>query len=247
MRGHRRRATPQASVFAWTRAQLLPEGFPDVLPPCPWDLPVRAPIDDSGLVAVGGDLEPPTLVTAYSRGLFPMPIDRRGRIGWFSPDPRAVIPIDGLRVSRSLRRSTQRYRTTVNTAFDEVLTACSDPHRPFGWINQPIRNAYRQLFDVGLATSVESWDGDTLVGGLYGVQLGGFFAGESMFHRATDASKVALVALVDMLAGPGEPLLDVQWMTDHLASLGAQAIPRGEYLERLDSALRSPVSPTWLS
>lgn len=235
MRGrHRTRADPAQ----WSVTQLLPAGFPDVLPPCHWDLPSRAPVDPSGLVAVGGDLEPPTLITAYARGLFPMPIDRRGRVGWFSPDPRGIIPLNGLRVSRSLRRSLRRYRVTVNEAFEQVVEACADPRRPHGWISRDIRDAYTRLFQAGIAESYEAWEGETLVGGLYGLRLGGLFAGESMFHRAQDASKVALVKLVDSLAATDGALLDVQWRTDHLATLGAIEISRDEYLERLDRALR---------
>ncbi|MEZ5340727.1 MAG: leucyl/phenylalanyl-tRNA--protein transferase [Acidimicrobiales bacterium] len=166
-------------------------------------------------IGVGADLRPGTLLAAYRSGYFPMPvvtgIRKRSRIGWFSPDPRGTLPLDGLIVSRSLRRSIRRYRVTIDTCFDQVIAACADPARPHGWIDDDITTAYRELHRLGYAHSVETWDGDVLVGGLYGVATGGLFAGESMFHRRTDASKVALVHLVDLL-NDGQPrLLDVQW------------------------------------
>jgi leucyl/phenylalanyl-tRNA--protein transferase len=187
-------------------------------------------------VGVGADLEVGTLLAAYRAGLFPMPAGRR-RIVWFSPDPRAVIPLDGLRVSRSLRRSRRRFEVRRDTAFSDVMVRCGDPRRPDGWITPAFVRAYTRLHELGWAHSFETYDGDDLVGGLYGVRIHGFFAGESMFHRATDASKVALVQLVDWLRDTGGQLLDVQWPTAHLASLGAVAIPRAEYLRRLATAV----------
>jgi leucyl/phenylalanyl-tRNA--protein transferase len=187
-------------------------------------------------VGVGADLEVGTLLAAYRAGLFPMPAGRR-RIVWFSPDPRAVIPLDGLRVSRSLRRSRRRFEVRRDTAFSDVMERCGDPRRPDGWITPAFVRAYTRLHELGWAHSFETYDGDDLVGGLYGVRIHGFFAGESMFHRATDASKVALVQLVDWLRDTGGQLLDVQWPTAHLASLGAVAIPRAEYLRRLATAV----------
>jgi leucyl/phenylalanyl-tRNA--protein transferase len=187
-------------------------------------------------VGVGADLEVGTLLAAYRAGLFPMPAGRR-RIVWFSPDPRAVIPLDGLRVSRSLRRSRRRFEVRWDTAFSDVMVRCGDPRRPDGWITPAFVHAYTRLHELGWAHSFETYDGDDLVGGLYGVRIHGFFAGESMFHRATDASKVALVQLVDWLRDTGGQLLDVQWPTAHLASLGAVAIPRAEYLRRLATAV----------
>lgn len=173
-----------------------------------------------------------------------MPVGRR-RIGWWSPDPRGVLPLDGLVVSRSLRRSVRRFDVRVDTAFTETMVRCADPHRPDGWITPAFVEAYSRLHDLGVAHSVETWQDGRLVGGLYGVGLGGFFAGESMFHEATDASKVALVALVGLLAASGpHALLDVQWVTPHLASLGAVEIPRVEYRRRLDAALDAP-PPRW--
>lgn len=173
-----------------------------------------------------------------------MDIGRDGPLGWWSPDPRGVLPLDGLRVSRSLRASMRRYRVTIDAAFDDVVAGCADQPRPHGWITDDFRAAYSRLHGRGLAHSVEVWRGDELVGGLYGVELGGLFAGESMFHRARDASKVALVGLVDALGGASAAregrLLDVQWATAHLESLGVVAIAREEYLRRLAVARDLP-------
>jgi leucyl/phenylalanyl-tRNA--protein transferase len=199
-------------------------------------MPTDGPIDDSDIVAIGADLEPGTLLAAYRSGLFPMPFDRR-RIAWFSPDPRGIIPLDGLRVSRSLRRSVRRYDVGMNASFRTVMERCADPTRTGGWINRAFIDAYSHLHELGWAHSIEVYSGPDLVGGLYGVRIGSLFAGESMFHAATDASKVALVHLVDWLAETHATLLDVQWTTPHLATLGAVAIPRSEYLDRLSTAI----------
>lgn len=206
-------------------------------PPSRWTIPADGPIDDTDIVAVGADLEPGTLLAAYRTGLFPMPFDRR-RIAWFSPDPRGILPLDGLHISRSLRRSVRRFDVRMDTAFTDVMTACADPSRSGAWINRAFIEAYTRLHDLGWAHSIEVVDaGGELVGGVYGVRIGGLFAGESMFHRATDASKVALVHLVDWLRSTGATLLDVQWTTPHLASLGVIDVPRDEYLERLADAI----------
>ena len=192
------------------------------------------------LVAIGADLEPGTLLAAYRSGLFPMPVDpdrRRTKIAWYSPDPRGIIPLDGLHVSRSLRRSMRRFEVRHDTAFTEVMVACGDPSRPGRWINDAIVDAYRVLFDLGWAHSVEVYRDGALVGGVYGVWIGRFFAGEAMFHRATDASKAALVWLVEWLRAEGVELFDVQWVTPHLASLGAVELPRPDYLARLTAAI----------
>ncbi len=206
-------------------------------PPSRWRLPPAEEADADGIVATGGDLEPGTLLAAYRSGLFPMPFGRRG-IAWFSPDPRAVLPLDGMHVSRSLRRSRRRFEVRRDTAFGEVMVRCGDPRRPGGWITPTFVKAYQRLHHLGWAHSFECYDeSDHLVGGLYGVRIGAFFAGESMFHQATDASKVALVALCEWLAATGGQLLDVQWLTPHLASLGAVAIQRDEYLAALAAAV----------
>lgn len=199
--------------------------------------------DASDLVAVGADLEPGTLLAAYRAGLFPMPEGRS--IGWWSPAFRGVLPLDALRVSRSLRRSARAFEIRVDTAFDEVVAACADPRRPHGWIDGRIRRAYGALHRLGWAHSVETWREGRLVGGLYGVAIGGLFAGESMFHHETDASKVALLGLVEGLASDtdgaaGRRLIDVQWRTPHLARLGVCQISRASYVERLGSLLDVP-------
>jgi leucyl/phenylalanyl-tRNA--protein transferase len=212
--------------------------------PTPWAFPRADTADRNGVVGIGADLEPGTLLTAYRCGLFPMPVNGHGATAWWSPDPRGVLPLDGLRVSRSLRRSCRRFELRVDTAFADVMEGCRDPRRDGGWISADIVRAYQRLHELGWAHSVESWTPDgRLAGGLYGVSIGGFFAGESMFHRERDASKVALVGLVDLLRAAGAVLLDVQWTTDHLATLGAVDIPRREYLRRLQEAVRLDVHP----
>lgn len=213
--------------------------------------PAQWPADD--LVGAGADLRPGTVLAAYRQGLFPMPFEirRRRLLGWWSPDPRAVIPLASMRVTRSLRASTRRFEIRVDTAFDEVVARCGDPRRPHGWLTPTMSAAYAELHRLGWAHSVETWTPDgRLAGGLYGLAVGGLFAGESMWHEPTpwgrDASKVALVALVAMLAAADEPnrrLLDVQWQTPHLASLGAVELPRTLYLARLAEALALP-TPT---
>jgi leucyl/phenylalanyl-tRNA--protein transferase len=187
------------------------------------------------VVAVGGDLEPGTLLAAYRSGLFPMPLGRR--LAWWSPDPRGVLPLDGLRVSRSLRKSSARFDVRVDTAFVEVIEACRLIPRRGRWITPAIRDAYVRLHHLGWAHSVEAWHDGVLAGGLYGVAVGGLFAGESMFHQVTDASKVALVGLVEILREAGATLLDVQWTTPHLVSLGALDVPRSHYLTLLEDAV----------
>jgi leucyl/phenylalanyl-tRNA--protein transferase len=208
-------------------------------PPSQWQFPspIGAPDD---LVCVGADLEPSTVLAAYREGLFPMPVDRR-RLGWWSPNPRGVIPLDGLVVSRSLRRSLRRYDVRVDTAFTETMRACADARRRGGWITPTFLATYTELHALGWAHSVEAWSPQgELAGGLYGLAIGGLFAGESMFHRDRDASKVALVALVDRLRAGGFRLLDVQWVTPHLATLGATEVSRERYVELLADALAAP-------
>ena len=214
---------------------------PTPLPPTTWYFPPTSDADDYGVVGVGADLEPPTLIHAYRHGLFPMPADEEGDlIAWWSPPERGVLGLDDLKISRSLRRSCRRYEVSINGDFRRVIETCASLPRDGGWIAPSIVEAYCRLHELGWAHSVETWLDGELVGGLYGVQVHGLFAGESMFHRATDASKVALVALVRSLQRCGAELLDVQWATDHLASLGVQAIPRASYLERLERALLCP-------
>jgi leucyl/phenylalanyl-tRNA---protein transferase len=218
---------------------------------CPWEFPeLTDPGADEAfpddMVCLGADLEPETLLAAYSCGLFPMPgpvrLVRR-TLTWWSPRQRGVLPLDGMRVSHSLAKSRRRMEIRVDTAFEQVIRACADPRRDQGWIDDDFVAAYTRLHREGFAHSVESWRGGELVGGLYGVSIGGLFAGESMFHRARDASKVALVGLVELLgdAHARQRVVDVQWRTPHLASLGVVEVPRRRYLtELLPAALELP-------
>lgn len=235
----------------------MAEGWREVAARCSWDFPdLTDPAADAAspddLVCLGADLEVPTLVAAYAHGLFPMPgpvrVGRRA-LTWWSPLQRGVLPLDGIRVSRSLAKSCRRMEIRVDSAFDEVIHACADPRRDQGWIDDDFVAAYTRLHRAGFVHSVETWRDGELVGGLYGVTVGGLFAGESMFHRVRDASKVALVALVEMLcdAQAGDRVLDVQWATPHLASLGVVEVPRRRYLTELLPAaleLRSPFPAT---
>lgn len=213
--------------------------------PTDWAFPDPEDIAASDLIAIGADLEAGTILSGYRHGMFPMPVGEDRLLGWWSPDPRGVLPLDALIVSRSLRRSLERFTFTIDTSFDEVIAACADPTRDGRWIDDDIVVAYRRLHELGWVHSIEARhrDTDDLVGGLYGVHVAGLFAGESMFHRATDGSKAALVALVHVLRSIGVGLLDVQWRTDHLATLGVVEIRRSEYLQRLTAALRRPSGP----
>jgi leucyl/phenylalanyl-tRNA--protein transferase len=197
---------------------------------------------------MGADLAPGTLLAAYRRGIFPMPEDGvREPMHWYSPVRRGIVPLDGLMVSRSLRRSVRDFEVRVDTAFDEVVASCADPSREAGWITRGVAAAYGELHRLGWAHSVETWQDGELVGGLYGVAIGGLFAGESMFHRVRDASKVALVGLVELLSDEHAEhrLLDVQWVTPHLATLGAVHVPRTTYLDLLERALGLPLPTAW--
>ena len=220
-------------------------GVPLAPDPTPWAFPHHTTWDpDDDLVALGADLEAGTLLTAYSLGLFPMPVTLdREELGWFSPVERGVLPLAGLKVSRSLRRAARDVDIRVDTAFDEVVSQCGSPDRPDGWITPEFVRGYTRLHHLGWAHSVEAWRDGRLVGGLYGVSIGGLFAGESMFHRERDASKVALLGLVELLRDEhaDERVLDVQWQTPHLASLGVVRRPRGEYLEALERCLHLPL------
>lgn len=165
------------------------------------------------------------------------------RLGWWSPDPRGILPLDGLRVTRSMRQSAKRFEIRVDTCFTRVMRACADPSRGSSWITEEFIESYTRLHELGWAHSVEVFDRSSqLVGGLYGLRIDAYFSGESMFHIERDASKVALMGLVDLMRSSGMTLLDVQWCSEHLASLGAIDIPRKEYLARLAAALRKPSS-----
>jgi leucyl/phenylalanyl-tRNA--protein transferase len=214
-------------------------------PPTSWLLPPADAADETEIVGVGADLEPGTLLAAYRSGLFPMRVGRGGPVAWWSPDPRGILPLDAFRESRTLRRSRRRFAISVDTAFEDVMRACAEPHRPHGWIDDDFIAAYTELHRLGWTHSVEAWTPDgALAGGVYGVAIDGLFAAESMFHRVTDAGKSALAALVDLLRGGGATLLDVQWTTPHLSSLGAVDVPRAKYLELLADALAEH-GPVW--
>jgi leucyl/phenylalanyl-tRNA--protein transferase len=185
-------------------------------------------------------LTPDLLIRAYAGGVFPMADSRAGRIRWYAPDPRAVIPLDAFHVPRSLHRTVRKglFQVTTNADFPAVIRACAE--REETWISPEIEQAYTGLHRLGLAHSVEAWRQGQLAGGLYGVALGGAFFGESMFSRETDASKVALLALVERLRARGFALLDTQFITSHLARFGAVEIARDDYEQRLAGALRLP-------
>lgn len=195
---------------------------------------------DSDLVAVGGDLRPGTILSAYRLGLFPMRT-HEAVLGWWSPMDRAILPLSDLKISRSLARSCRRFTVSFDSDFEGVIAGCADPDRDDGWIDDSFIEAYTELHRLGWAHSFEVWDHEgELVGGLYGVGIGGLFCGESMFHRVRDASKVALVSLVSAMSEAGGTLLDVQWRTDHLESLGASIVGRADYLAALPAAIEAP-------
>ena len=193
--------------------------------------------------AYGANYDAHVLVDAYAHGIFPWPYDD-GEVYWWSPDPRAVIFLDGLKVSRSLRQTVRRsgWHCTTDRAFVAVMEACAEPRPGGSWITGEYMRGYARLHELGHAHSVEVWDRDDLVGGLYGVTSGAVFTGESMFHRRTDASKVALVALRDHMRARGMELIDAQLPTDHLQSMGAVAIARSQYLDLLEALRGRPVT-----
>lgn len=210
------------------------------------DGPLRFPdpeqFDREGLVAVGGDLDTARLLLAYRSGIFPWYAEGYVPM-WWSPDPRALFDPEHLHVGRSLRKAIRRggFQLTWNRCFPRVMAECGRQRKEGTWVIPEMLQAYSRLHEAGHAHSLEVWNGADLVGGTYGVQVGGLFAAESMFHRATDMSKVALVALVRSLFAAGIELLDVQFVTPHLASLGAFAVPRREYLQRLRACADRPV------
>ena len=203
--------------------------------------PERA--DAEGLVAIGGDLSVPRLLLAYRSGIFPWTVDP---ITWWSPEPRGIFELDGFHVSRSLARVIRKgvFRVTRDTAFQRVMQGCAAraPGRRSTWITPEFIEAYTQLHEQGHAHSVECWQGPRLAGGIYGVAIGGLFAGESMFHRVNDASKVALHHLVRHLRGRGFALFDIQMVTPATQPLGAIEIPRREYLQRPSAAVKMKCS-----
>lgn len=211
---------------------------------CSWAFPPSSAWPDDDFITTGADLEPATLITAYRHGLFPMETQSfPGTLCWWSPNPRGIVPLDRLRVTRSMRQSARQYDVRVDTCFLDVVRACGNPVRKDGWITEPFMEAYTRLHDLGWAHSVEVFDREEhLAGGLYGLRINGLFAGESMFYVRRDASKAALMFLVQLMREAGMTLLDVQWRTDHLASLGAIEVSRVQYLALLADALESAVT-----
>jgi leucyl/phenylalanyl-tRNA--protein transferase len=216
-----------------------PETFPD---------PAHALRDPNGLLAFGGDLSPRRLVAAYSRGIFPW-YSEGDPLLWWSPDPRCVFATDGVHVSRRLRRTLKRSEWTLSMdrAFARVMRECAAPRagEPGTWITGDMLAAYTRLHELGFAHSLEVWNGEALVGGIYGVSIGRAFSAESMFSRVTDASKVALVALCRTLYRWGFPLLDAQVPNPHLQRMGAITIPRDDYLHQLRTLVEAPGPQSW--
>lgn len=194
--------------------------------------------EPEGLIGVGGDLSPALLLRAYSEGVFPW-FSEGDPVLWWSPDPRAIIELDGLHVSRRLARTIRsgKFRVTIDRQFEAVMRACGETRPDGTWVTDEMIAAYSRLHREGHAHSVEVWHGDALAGGIYGVAIGGLFAGESMFHTVTDASKVALAALVEHLKKQGYVLFDVQMKTEHTERMGAVEITRDSYLARLHDAV----------
>ncbi|MFW5693368.1 MAG: leucyl/phenylalanyl-tRNA--protein transferase [Thermoguttaceae bacterium] len=219
-----------------------------ILPPSRF-FPPAEQAGPEGVVGFGGRLSPEWLIDAYRHGIFPWPMGSRDdRIPWFSPDPRAILPLDAFHVSRRLARTVRsgRFTVTLDRDFAGVIRGCARTRREQGgtWITPRMIRAYRRLHELDVAHSVEAWREDRLVGGVYGVAISGLFAGESMFHTERDASKVALVHLVEHLRRRGYVLFDIQQWTEHTARFGAIEISRREYLHRLEKALWQPVQ--WL-
>jgi leucyl/phenylalanyl-tRNA--protein transferase len=216
----------------------LPKGLGESV----WEFPAKENWPRHDVVGRGADLQPETLVYAYRHGVFPMVSsdlkDPTTNLLWWSPQMRAIIPLNGLVTTRSMRRSARKFEIRVDTNFEHVMRNCAAPHRDNGWITEEFIEAYLRLHQLGWAHSIEVIDENGfLAGGLYGVRIGGFFAGESMFHLVRDASKVALMALVELMRSSNMSLLDVQWLTPHLESLGAVAIKRDQYLRLLATAV----------
>ena len=199
--------------------------------------------DPDGLLAVGGDLEPETLLCAYKNGIFPW-FDSDTPILWWCPDPRAILEFDNLYVSKRLARTLRgdKFQVTFNQDFDAVVKGCAYRPEEGTWITPEVAKAYGKFHQLGHAHSVEVWQNGSMVGGLYGVAIGGLFAGESMFSTVSDASKIALVALVDRLKHKGFQLFDLQIINDHTSMMGATEIPRDSYLARIKTAVKLKVS-----
>jgi leucyl/phenylalanyl-tRNA--protein transferase len=227
-------------MLDWLLETLFPAGHAarDLAEGLPWVDPESA--DEFGLVGVGGDLEPQVLLNAYQQGVFPM-YEEGEPVCWWSPDPRAVFDLGGLHVSQRLARTSRsnKFHVTFDQEFVGVMRGCAD-RREGTWVTSDMVAAYHRLHQIGHAHSVEAWLGGELVGGVYGVSIGGLFAGESMFHRVSDSSKVALVHLFERLRERGFVLFDTQIINPHTRGLGAYTIPRTEYLARLCEAIAVP-------
>jgi leucyl/phenylalanyl-tRNA--protein transferase len=208
-----------------------------------WDFPTLEQMPKDDLVILGADLKPETVIDSYQHGIFPMHIEvaNKRQIGWWSPQQRGILPLNKINISKSLQKSMKKFHVSFDQAFDQVIDGCGDDKRPQGWINKEIKIAYKKLFELGYVHSVEVWNKkDELVGGLYGVEVQGLFAGESMFHKETDASKTAMVYLVNKLKDAGgKRLFDVQWQTPHLKSMGVIKIPRKKYLSMLPEVMKT--------
>ncbi len=216
---------------------------PQQLPPCPWQFPDVRRAPPEGLAGAGGDFEPSTIVAAYRAGIFPWPHPDEEYL-WFSPEPRAVLPLDGLVISQRLGRTVRsgRFRVTIDAAFEAVMHGCADRPGEGTWITPALIRGYTALQKMGWAHSVEVWNSrGELAGGLYGVCVGAMFGAESMFHRETDASKVAMVGLVQHARRIGIELIDIQVLTPHTERMGGATISRAEYLRRLGRALNRQV------
>lgn len=207
--------------------------------------------DENGLLAIGGDLEVPSLVLAYRSGIFPWPISAQYPLAWFSPNPRGILFYENLHISNSLKKFMKKgpYRVTFNQAFDRVILGCSDIRNRKGematWITDEIIFSYINLFNHKYAYSVEVWDGDELVGGLYGVNIGRFVSGESMFYKKKNASKVALISLMEHLNSKGISWLDTQMVTPVVESLGGKEFPRVKYISMLKQVIDQECNNLW--
>ena len=208
-----------------------------------WDFPSPEQMPKDDLVSLGADLKPETLIDSYKNGILPMhiQIENKREIGWWSPQQRGILPLNKINISSSLKKSMKKYFVTFDQDFDSVIDGCGDDKRPKRWINKDIKTAYKKLFELGYVHSVEVWNKkDELVGGLYGVEVNGLFAGESMFNTQTDASKTALVYLVEKLSqAGGERIFDVQWQTPHLKSMGVVKISRSKYISLLPEVMNT--------
>ncbi len=214
------------------------------------EFPDASEADEQGLLAIGGELSPDYLIAAYSKGIFPWPFEEEGPIPWFSPDPRCLLKFSDFRIPRSFKKFLKRhtFRVSIDQATEQVIDSCASVERgsgddlaglPSTWINSEMRSAYKAMAKLGFCHSVECWEGENLVGGLYGISIGSMFAGESMFHLKNGASKVCLVNLVEHLEPRGAEWIDCQQLTPLLESFGAKEVARSEFLVMLEDSLKN--------